>query len=80
MEHFKAESFKENGDFVDFFILVAGGWGKSSKRISYRPHFKEFLIIHEIDESYQELNSDEIGAETNLLEAISKKAFYKIDW
>ena len=80
LEHFKSEASNENGDFLDFFIVLAGGLGKSSKRISYRSDSEEFLIITEIDEAYREVKSDEIGIETNLLEAISKKAFFKIKW
>ncbi len=80
LEHFKSEALNKNEDFEDFFVLLAGGLVKSSKRISYRSNFKKFLIINEIDESYQEVKLNELGNETNLMEAISKKAFYKIMW
>ena len=79
LNHFKAEASNENGDFLHFYIILAGGLSHSSKRISYRIDFEEFLIIHEMDETYQEVNILDLGTETNLLEAISKKALFKIN-
>ncbi|MBC8755040.1 hypothetical protein H2O64_10180 [Kordia sp. YSTF-M3] len=77
LEHLKELASNINGDMEGFYILLAGGLAKSSKRILYDPEYDEFSLINEIDESYQEFNSLAIGKETNLLEAISKKALFK---
>lgn len=77
LQHLKELSNNMNGDMGDFYILLAGGLSRSWKRIFYDKEFDEFSLINEIDESYQEFNSSAIGIETNLLEAISKKALFK---
>lgn len=77
LEQLKKEATHPNGDLVDFFILFAGGLAKSSKRILYFPECDEFVIVHEIDESYVEVSSSNLEKETNLIEAISKKCLFK---
>ena len=77
LEHLKLLSENENEDFVDFFIVIAGGFAKSSKRILYHNKFDEFSIINEIDESFQKVSSVNLEKETNLIEAIEKGALYK---
>jgi len=77
LEHLKELASNINGDMEDFYILLAGGLSRSWKRIFYDKKFDEFSLINEIDESYQEFNSLIIGKETNLLEAISKRALFK---
>ncbi len=77
LEHLKELANNKNGDFEDFHIILANGLAKSSKRILYYPEFDEFSLIHEIDESYQEFNSSEIGIKTNLISAISTKSLFK---
>ena len=42
IEHLKSEAYELNGDYADFFMILAGGLARSSKRISYRPDFGEF--------------------------------------
>lgn len=76
LEDLKDKAFRENGDFVDFFILVAGGLARSGKRIRYDPEYDEFSIIHEIDETYEEFKSNELESKTNLIEAIDKKSLF----
>lgn len=76
IDQLKQEAYKENGDFVEFFIVLAGGLAKSYKRISYRPAFNEFLIIHEIDESFEEVMEEELLNGTILGEAMVKGCFY----
>ncbi len=78
IEHLKSEAYEVNWDYADFFMILAGGLARSSKRISYRPDFGEFLIITEIDGAFQEVKTNQLGTETNLLEAISKKALFKV--
>lgn len=77
LDQLKKEAYRDNGDFVDFYIFLAGGLVKSSKRISYRPELSQFLIIHEIDESYEEITESNIGIHSNLIEAISKNCLIK---
>lgn len=66
-----------NGDFEDFYISIANGLCKSSKRILYHPEFEEFSMINEIDESFQEFHISEIEKKTNLVEAMQKGALFK---
>lgn len=77
LEHLKGLANNKNGDFEDFYILLAGGLARSSKRILFDKELDEFSVINEIDESFQEFNSSEIGETTNLLEAIEKNALFK---
>lgn len=77
LEHLKSLSTNENGDFEDFYVLVANGLARSSKRILYDPEYHEFYLINEVDESFQEFHSSEIDNETNLIQAINAKALFK---
>ncbi|MFK7950466.1 MAG: hypothetical protein AB8G11_22960 [Saprospiraceae bacterium] len=70
------ELIDDNGDYVEFYILLAGGL-MSSKRIMYLPEHDYVSIIHEVDDSEQELTFSEIATKTNLLEAINKFALFK---
>ena len=74
-------AYRDNGDFVEFYIFLAGGIARSCKRISYRPNEKkQWLIINEIDNSYQELNELILTTKTNIIEAINKGALYLSDF
>ena len=77
LEHLIALSTNTNGDFEDFYILVANGLARSSKRILYHPKYDEFSLINEIDESSQEFYSSEIEIKTNLIQAIKAKTLFK---
>jgi hypothetical protein len=79
LAHLKELAYRENGDYIHFYILLAGGLARSSKRISYRPDSREFLIIHEIDESDEEVPEDELFSRTNLLDAVEKGAMFCCD-
>lgn len=80
IEDLKRAAFRENGDFVEFYILLAGGIARSSKRISYRPNEeKNWLIINEIDNSYQELLDKNLSKRTLIIEGIEKGAFFLSD-
>jgi len=78
LKHLISLSSNPNGDFEDFYILVANGLGRSSKRILYHPEYNEFSLIHEIDESFQEVHVSEIGKKTNLIQAIKAKTLFKV--
>tara|TARA_R110000850_G_C9994993_1_gene467536 strand:+ start:9138 stop:9389 length:252 start_codon:yes stop_codon:yes gene_type:complete len=75
IDHLKELSSTSNGDFVDFYILF-GGVARSSKRIVYHAGSDEFSIIHEIDESYQEVITKNLGQETMVVEAIEKGVLF----
>ena len=80
IEHLKILANRENGVFVQFYLLLAGGLAKSGKRISYRPtDEKHWLIINEIDDSYQKLLDRNLSKRTLIVEAIEKGAFYLSD-
>lgn len=77
LEQLKKIAFNENGDSVEFFIMLAGGLARSSKRISYYPATDEFSILNEIDNSFQTVSSSQLAQETNIVEAISKNCLFK---
>lgn len=77
LSQFKSLSSSENGDFIDFFVLLGGGIARSSKRVIYHSDIDEFYIINEIDESYQEVKTSDLSSETILIEAIQKGALFK---
>lgn len=80
IEQLKHLSYKENGDFVEFYLFVAGGLARSCKRISYRPNEnKQWLIINEIDDSYQALIEKNLAKKTPIVEGIKKGAFFLSD-
>ena len=79
IEHLKTLASNTNGDFIDFHILLAGGLAKSSKRILFFDDIKEFSIINEIDESYQEIHISELSKKTLLNQAIENKCLFKTE-
>jgi hypothetical protein len=80
IEHLKCLAYRENGDFVEFYLLLAGGIARSCKRVSYRPNEnKNWLIINEIDDSFQELIDEELSTKTLIIEGIEKGAFFMSD-
>ena len=80
IDHLKRLAYRESGDFVEFVLLLAGGIARSSKRISYRPNEeKKWLIINEIDDSYQELHEKDLSKKTLIIEGIEKGAFFLND-
>lgn len=77
IQQLKNLAYKKNGDFIEFYIFLAGGIARSCKRISYRPEeSKQWLITNEIDDSYQELLEHNLSVKTNIVEAIKNKAFF----
>jgi len=80
IEHLKQLAYRENGDFAQFYIFLAGGIARSGKMISYRPtETKNWLIINEIDDSYQELIDKSLSKRTSIVEAIENGAFFYSD-
>jgi hypothetical protein len=79
IDQLKTLANRINGDFVEFYLLLAGV-ARSSKRISYRPNEKKnWLIINEIDDAYQELIDKNLSKKTLIVEAIEKGAFFLSD-
>ena len=80
VDHLKQLAYRENGDYVQFYIFLAGGIARSGKMISYRPeHYKNWIIIHEIDDSYQELIDKSLSRRTSIVVAIEEGAFFYSD-
>jgi len=77
VEHLKQLAYRDNGDYVQFYIFLAGGIARSGKMISYRPkQYKNWIIIHEIDNSYQELIDKSLSKRTSIVMAIEDGAFF----
>jgi hypothetical protein len=77
INHLKELAFRDNGDFVEFYIYLAKGIARSCKRISYRPdEKKQWLIINEIDNSYQELQENTLSTRTNIILALNNGALF----
>jgi hypothetical protein len=80
VEHLKQLAYRENGDYVQFYIFLAGGIARSGKMISYRPKEKKnWVIINEIDDSYQALIDKSLSKRTHIVEAIENGAFFYSD-
>lgn len=80
VQQLKTVAYRENGDFVEFYLLVGGGLARSVKRMSYRPNeAKNWLIIHEIDDTYQELVDKNLAKKTLIVQAIDNGVFYLSD-
>lgn len=78
LEHLKELAFRANGDFVHFYLFLANGLCRSGKRLSYRPDESEqWLIINEIDESFQELEEERLSKETLLIEGLNQGALFQ---
>lgn len=78
IKQLKAAATNDNGDYTEFYILLAG-IARSSKRILYSD--ERFHVINEIDDSIQEdLTEEQLRAETNIIEAIEKGCFFQYDF
>lgn len=58
---------------ANFFLTLNGGL-RSSKFIDWQPKAKKFYILNEIDGSEQNLKEAELFTESNIGEAIKKRA------
>jgi hypothetical protein len=68
----------EDGEVHEFFIILAGGFVRSSKDIAYIKKEDTFYITNCVDDTEQELSTMGImdERETMIGEAITKGAFY----
>lgn len=64
---------KECEDNYDFFIAL--GVARSSKGITYNEEDDTFTIHHEIDDTFEDIKSEEIE-KTNIGNAMREKCFY----
>lgn len=61
---------------IEIFILLNFGL-RSSKNISYNPKDDTWNIYNYIDDTEQTLKTEELATETNIMEALEKKALYQ---
>ena len=82
LEELKKEAvYDDNRGMAEFFMLLAGGTCRSSKRITYYPETNTFDVHNEIDDSYEEeLTEDQLRNETHIVLAIENGAFYKYEY
>ena len=61
--------------FAQFYIIIANGLSKSSKRIRYYSENNTFDIYNEIDDTWHEdITVEDLFIETNIMEAIKKNS------
>ncbi len=79
MEQLKKEAKGEDDE--DFFILLASGYCRSSKRIEWDEHTKRFFIINFIDDTQQVLTEAQLMDRrfSNLGYAMTRGALYRDD-
>lgn len=62
---------------AEFYILIAGGLGRSGKQIHFDDSLNQFEIYNEIDETWQTgLTEKQLHSRTTIPEAIEKSAMY----
>lgn len=78
LEALKKAANNKKGDMTNFYMLVAGGLARSSKRIAFHPSTKTFNVYNEIDDTFQEnLTEKQLKEETFIVDAIEAGTFYK---
>jgi hypothetical protein len=80
IDQLKSECLKKKDDYGDFFIVLAGGLARSSKRIRYDQKNNRFDVHNEIDDSFQDdLSEEDLRNQTMIVEAIEKSAFFQLE-
>lgn len=79
IEHLKELSLQRNGEAKEYFILLSGIC-RSSKRILYYPDEDKFWILNWIDDSEQELRTEELEAKTNIVKHMKEGTFIFDDY
>ena len=78
LDALKTAATNKKGEMSDFFMLVAGGIARSSKRIIFPPSTQTFDIFNEIDDSFQEnLTEKELKEQTFIADSIEAGGFFK---
>jgi hypothetical protein len=82
LEQLKQEAmYDDERDTAEFFMLLAGGICRSSKRITYFPDTNTFDIHNEIDDSFEEdLTEEQLRNKTHIVLAIENGAFFKYEY
>ncbi len=60
---------------VDIFIYLCAGV-RSSKNISYNKDKDTWYILNEIDDTEQEVRTENLDEETNIIKALNKKTLF----
>jgi hypothetical protein len=66
-----------NSDLPCYIML--SGFLRSSKDVLYNPDNNLWSIYNHVDDTEQELSTEELSTRTMIIEAIEKKAFYRYD-
>jgi hypothetical protein len=71
------EELKEicSENVVDIFIYLCAG-ARSSKNISYNKDKDTWYILNEIDDTEQEVKTENLDEETNIIKALDRKALF----
>ncbi|HEY6434959.1 MAG TPA: hypothetical protein VIY47_00080 [Ignavibacteriaceae bacterium] len=82
IEELKKEAvYDDKRGMAEFFMLLAGGICRSSKRITYYPETNTFDVHNEIDDSYEEnLTEEQLRNETHIVLAIENASFFKYEY
>lgn len=82
IEELKREAaYDDKLGMAEFYMLLAGGVARSSKRITYYPEKNTFDVHNEIDDSYEEdLTEEQLRNETHIVTAIENGAFFKYEY
>jgi hypothetical protein len=77
LNHLKEEASNNNGDFQHFRISLSNGYATSGKRILYDPMYSMFNVIHEIDESFEEIMEVDFIRESIIMKALENQCLFK---
>ncbi len=70
------ELASKNSDMQHFYVILAGGLARSGKRILYHRDSDTFDIVHEIDESHEELSSLELLKNQFFIRALENNCLF----
>lgn len=76
IEDIKQLKKKASKSPIEVFLLLNFGL-RSSKNISYNPEDDTWNVYNYIDDTEQTLKTEELATETNIIEALEKKALYQ---
>ena len=77
--HLKEEATNIKGDFIHFSIKLINGSATSGKRILYDPEYSTFSVIHEIDESYEDMKEVDFIRNSIIMQALNNQCLFKSD-
>ena len=82
LEELKKEAvYNDKRGMAEFYMLLAGGICRSSKRITYYPEANTFDVHNEIDDSWEEdITKEDLRNETHIVYAIENGALFKYEY